>query len=179
LPTAGGSFFWLSGTTDELLNSGFLWVIWDGSTFLRPEVTDPPLLRAARRAPAPAALPAAAAALGADDESEGGGGGGGAAAEGVDEGTEDGAGSPWGSAQANGKKPLAYFWIPGHTGSVILLDIFLQSIEKLREGLCPSDSSWITTYQLKSKEKQLTYVSLNCLVTRSAQNWAAFFISPT
>ena len=92
-PTAGGSFFCESGTTDELLNSGFLWVIWDGSTFLRPEVTDPPLLRAARRAPAPAAPPAAApAALGAEDDSVAGGGGAGAA--GVEEGTEDGAGSP-------------------------------------------------------------------------------------
>ena len=42
----------------------------------------------------------------------------------------------------------AYLWIPGHTGSVVLLDVFLQSIEKLRERLCPSNSSWITACQL-------------------------------
>jgi hypothetical protein len=38
----------------------------------------------------------------------------------------------------------ADLWIPGHTGSVVLLNVFLQSIEKLRERLCPSNSSWIT-----------------------------------
>lgn len=42
----------------------------------------------------------------------------------------------------------AYLWIPGHTGSVILLDIFLQSIEELRERFSPSNSSWITACQL-------------------------------
>ena len=45
----------------------------------------------------------------------------------------------------------AYLWIPGHTGSMVLLDVFLQSIKELREGLCPSDSSWITACQLTSE----------------------------
>jgi hypothetical protein len=50
--TAGASF--LSETTLEVLNSGFLCVICDGSTFFNPEVTAPPLLRAASRAAPPA-----------------------------------------------------------------------------------------------------------------------------
>jgi hypothetical protein len=42
----------------------------------------------------------------------------------------------------------ACLWIPGHTGSVVLLDVFLQSIKELRERFCPSNSSWITACQL-------------------------------
>lgn len=63
-----------------------------------------------------------------------------------------------------------YLWIPGYTGSVILLDVFLQSVEELGERFSPSNSSWITTHQLYPGLTRLTYVSLNCLVTRSAQN---------
>lgn len=50
----GGTF--LSGTTLLDRRSGFLWVIWDESTFFRPDVTDPPLLSAARRAVGPFAV---------------------------------------------------------------------------------------------------------------------------
>lgn len=103
LPTAGGAFFERSGTGAAPLSSGFLWVICDGSTFFKPEVTAPPRLSSESRAAAPPAPPAAApAALGADWKSAGGGGGGGggppapAGAEGAEpeEGTEEGAGSP-------------------------------------------------------------------------------------
>ena len=102
LPTAGGAFFWSTETVEEVLNSGFLCVIWDGSTFLSPEVTDPPLLSAASRAAAPPAPAAAAAGL-ADWSTGGGGGGGGAPppVEVEEDGTEDGAGSPCRSAHVD------------------------------------------------------------------------------
>lgn len=55
---------------------GFLWVFWESSTFLRPEVTLPPWLSCAKTASMPPALPAEA---GNGAAGEGGGGADGAA----------------------------------------------------------------------------------------------------
>ena len=46
--TAGGGF--LSDAPSVCLRAGFLCVICDASTFFKPEVTAPPLLRAVKRA---------------------------------------------------------------------------------------------------------------------------------
>lgn len=80
----------LSGTTLEDLSSGFLCVIWEGSTFFKPDVTDPPRFRSARRAPGPGRgteLDVEAEGAGAD------GGGRGAAVE-IPTGMDEGAGAP-------------------------------------------------------------------------------------
>ena len=65
-------------------------------------MTEPPLLSAASRAPAPPAPAATAPAdLAVDEDSAGGGVGGAGAPEPFEEeGIDDGAGSPWGSAGA-------------------------------------------------------------------------------
>ena len=83
----------------------------------------------------------------------------------------------------------AYLRIPGDTGGVPLLDVLLQRVDQCDKPLCPSDRRGVS---VDSSELVLhcsdldglqrippTHVSLNCLITRSAQNCAAFFISPT
>lgn len=99
LPTAGGAFFWPSGTAPVPRSSGFLCVICEGSTFFNPEVTEPPRFKSASKAACPPPAPPVEG-LGGDWKSAGGGGGGGGgppgaagADEGVDEaGMDDGAG---------------------------------------------------------------------------------------
>lgn len=84
----GGPFFALSETVPAERSEGFLWVIWELSTFRNPEVTAPPRFKSAKRAAAPEPDVGAAGA-----EPEGGGGGG----EGADAdalGIEEGAGEP-------------------------------------------------------------------------------------
>ena len=68
------------GTVPLALKLGFLWVISDLSTFLRPLVTSSPLLISAKTAAAP---PAGAAAAEGGIGAGGGGGGGGGGAEDV------------------------------------------------------------------------------------------------
>jgi len=126
LPTAGGDFFSESGTIDELRNSGFLWVCWEGSTFFKPEVTDPPRLSSARRAPGPPPP----AAFGVDCDAAAGGGGA-AGAEEDDEGTEEGAGSPWTISldTFSAEWHAADLGVPSDSGGVPLLDVFLQGVK--------------------------------------------------
>lgn len=84
----------------------------------------------------------------------------------------------------------AHLGIPNDAGRVPLLDVLLQRVNELEVGLCPSDRSRIaalgqlhTPYcsaRKSSGEKgHTTHVSLNCLITLSDQNCAAFFISAT
>jgi len=68
-----------SGTTELERKSGFLCVIWEESTLRRPDVTDPPELRAERRAAGPEdgaeeveAMPAGGGAEGAGGPPEAG-----------------------------------------------------------------------------------------------------------
>lgn len=88
----GGAFFALSGTVSAERSAGFLWVIWELSTFRNPEVTAPPRFRSAKRA----AVPEAGGTEAAGAEPEGGGGGGGGA-DGAEEvsGIDEGAGEPY------------------------------------------------------------------------------------
>lgn len=107
LALTSGAVLALSGTTPLPRSSGFLCVIWDGSTFFKPEVTDPPRLRSASRAPAPPAAlggPDTEPEEGAELRSAGGGGGGGGGPDGaaledpeeLEAGIEEGAGLPCG-----------------------------------------------------------------------------------
>jgi hypothetical protein len=129
---------------DELRNSGFLWVCWEGSTFFRPEVTDPPRLSSAKRAPGPPPP----GAFGVDCDAAGGGGGG-AGAEDEEEGTEEGAGSPWTISldTFSAEWHAADLGVPSDSGSVPLLDVFLQGVKQLRECFRPSDSCWVAGRQ--------------------------------
>lgn len=90
----GGAFFALSGTTvvPAERSAGFLWVIWELSTFRNPEVTAPPRFKSAKRA----AVPEAGGAEGAGAEPEGGGGGGGGGGADDVSGIDEGAGEPYG-----------------------------------------------------------------------------------
>lgn len=104
-----------------------------------------------------------------------------------DDGTDEGAGSPcrlvsyrWPGASYE----AAHLGVPCDSGGMPLLDVLLDRVHKLKKRLCPSNSSGIATSSAHSqvhntKCQKRTHVSLNCLVTLSAQNWDEFFISPT
>lgn len=79
-----------AGAGADPRSAGFLCVICEASTFLRPLVTEPPLLRSAKTLDMSPAAGAAAFGVGVDcgagAEGAAGGGGGGAGAEGAAEG---------------------------------------------------------------------------------------------
>lgn len=114
----------LAGTVLEARSSGFLWVISDLSTFLKPFVTSSPRFSSAKTAPM---LPPGAA----DGEAAGGGGGGGGGAPGAPEAevAEDLnwlTGTPWITVSLNKvtKRLWMYFRIPNQTSRMKLHDIF-------------------------------------------------------
>ena len=86
LAAAAGVFF-TSETILLVRKSGFLCVIWEESTLRKPDVTEPPLFRAANSAASPPAATAGATdELDAKSAGGGGGGRGGAAVGDVEEG---------------------------------------------------------------------------------------------
>lgn len=62
---------------------------------------------------------------------------------------------------------MTHLRVPSDTCGVPLFDVFLQAVDQSNDRFGPCQSRGVAEV---SPEVPATYVSLNCLVTRSAQN---------
>lgn len=92
---------------------------------------------------------------------------------------EAGAGGPCHGQSGQGPRSFTHVRLPGDTGCVVLLHVCLQSLDDCDKRLAPSDDFGlsVTAQPAHQPLTRATHVSLKALVTLSAQNCDAFFIS--